>query len=204
MGRSDNVYDGEWSTVSMTKTALGLTAQERFERFRIEAMSEVVLRLSGGLMVAGSTLLWLILPMDAGAEQMVSHSLLATLFTATGLIVYAYGTRGFRRQLSLDAKRGTLALTKVNINDQGRVVRAIGLDEIESLFLRRPAVRVAQASLYVRVTGQDTPLLALTGSTRELERIHRQLCDIIQIAGTEPQESPRDLRFARQFAAAQS
>lgn len=204
MGRSDNLYDGEWSTVSLTKTALGLTAQEKFERFKIEAMSELVLRLAGGLMVAGSTMLWLILPMDAGAEQLVSHSLLATLFTATGLIVYAYGTRGFRRQLSLDAKRGTLALTKVNINDQGRVVRAIGLDDIESLFLRRPPARMAQASLYVRVAGQDTPILALTGSTPELERIHGQLCEIIQIAGTEPQESPRDLRFARQFATARS
>ncbi|MFN3211254.1 MAG: hypothetical protein ACE369_20115 [Roseovarius sp.] len=163
----------------------GLTVRERFERFKVEAMSELVLRLAGGLMVAGSTLLWLVLPLGAGADQIVSHSLLATLFTATGLVVYAYGTRGFRRQLSLDAKRGTLSLTKINMNDQGRVVRSIRLNEIESLFLRRPAGRAGFASLYVRVAGQDSPLLALTGSTAELERIHEDLCDVIQTSGTD-------------------
>jgi len=165
MGRLENIYEGDWSTVSLTATALGLTVRERFERFKVEAMSELVLRLAGGLMVAGSTLLWLVLPLEASADQIVSHSLLATLFTATGLVVYAYGTRGFRRQLSLDAKRGTLALTKINMNDQGRVVRSIRLNEIESLFLRRPAGRTGFASLYVRVAGQDSPLLALTGAT---------------------------------------
>ena len=185
MGRLENIYEGDWSTVSLTATALGLTVRERFERFKVEAMSELVLRLAGGLMVAGSTLLWLVLPLEASADQIVSHSLLATLFTATGLVVYAYGTRGFRRQLSLDAKRGTLALTKINMNDQGRVVRSIRLNEIESLFLRRPAGRTGFASLYVRVAGQDSPLLALTGATEELEQIHEDLCEIIQTSETD-------------------
>ncbi|WP_422033170.1 hypothetical protein [Roseovarius sp.] len=199
MGRLENIYEGEWSTVSLTATALGLTVRERFERFKVEAMSELVLRLAGGLMVAGSTLLWLVLPLGAGADQLVSHSLLATLFTATGLVVYAYGTRGFRRQLSLDAKRGTLSLTKINMNDQGRVVRSIRLNEIESLFLRRPAGRAGFASLYVRVAGQDSPLLALTGSTAELERIHEDLCDVIQTSGTDVQQGAGQAagRFSR-------
>lgn len=136
-------------------------------------------------MVAGSILLWLVLPFAAGTDQIVSHGLLATLFTATGLIVYAYGTRGFRRQLSVDSKRGTLALTKINMNEQGRVVRSIRLGEIESLFLRRPAARAGFASLFIRVTGQQNPVLALTGSTEELEQLHEDLCDIIQTSQSE-------------------
>ena len=87
MKRLENIYEGEWKTVSLTATALGLTVRERFERFRFEAMSELVLRLAGGLMVAGSTMLWLVLPIGAGTEKLVSHSLLAALVTAVGLFV---------------------------------------------------------------------------------------------------------------------
>lgn len=204
MKRLESIYEGEWNTVSLTATALGLTVRERFERFRIEAMSELVLRLVGGLMVAGSTMLWLVLPVGAGTEQIVSHSLLAALFTATGLIVYAYGTRGFRRQLSLDAKRGILSLTKINMNEQGRVARTIDIDDIASLFLRRPAGRVSHASLYVRVAGQENPILALTGATEELEQIHEDLCEIIQIreTHTRPAEPAPRRRFAKRILSA--
>ncbi len=70
MKRLENIYEGEWKTVSLTETALGLTVRERFERFRFEAMSELVLRLAGGLMVAGATMLWLVLPIGAGTESL--------------------------------------------------------------------------------------------------------------------------------------
>lgn len=204
MGQSDNHFEGEWSTVSLTRTPLGLTAREQFERFKLEAMSELVLRLAGGLMVAGSTMLWLVLPMGTGTDQMLPHSLLAALFTATGLVVYAYGTRGFRRQLSLDAKKGTLAITKINVNDQGRVARSIRLDEIESLYLRRPGSRAMHSGLYVRVAGHETPLLALTGATDELERVHHDLCEIIHCSGTGPaaEKAARQPRYARAVARA--
>lgn len=173
----------EWRTVSLTQTPLGLTAQERFERFRLEAISEMALRLVGGLMVAASTILWLILPAEAEIGRFLSHGVLAALCTGIGLAVYVYGTRGFRRQLALDARRRTLALTKININDQGRVLRTIGIDEVESLFLRRPATPVAPASLCVRMAGNDTPIVALTGDRAELEHVHRHLCDIVQNGG---------------------
>lgn len=194
MARPGTVYAGEWNTISLTATALGLNAQERLERFRLEAMSEIVLRLAGGLMVAASTVLWLVLPTGSGTDQIVSHSLLAALFTATGLIVYAYGTRGFRRQLSLDAKRGTLSVTKININNQGRVVRLIDLDEIKSLFLRRPAARRAHATLCVRVSGSNAPVVALTGATEELKLIHEDLCEMVHGAACDTELPKRAAR----------
>lgn len=210
MEHRDIIYGQDWDTVTMTRTPLGLTARERSERFRLEAMSELALRLTGGLMVAASTILWLVLPVRTVDGQTLSHGFLAACCTAIGLALYAYGTRGFRRQLSLDAKRGTLALTKININDRGRVVRSIGLDRIESLFLRRPATPASHASLYVRVAGQNTPLLALTGDRTELERIHRHLCDIVQDrgasifkAGAIDEGAPRAARPAHIRAAAQ-
>lgn len=184
MNDSATMYQGEWSSVTLTTTAFGLTAREQFARFKVEAATELALRLSGGLMVAGSMLLWSLMPMGAGTDAMISHSLLAAMFTATGLFVYAYGTRGFRHQLSLDARKGTLALTKINMNEKGRVVRTIDLEDIESLYLRRPKTRGGMATLYVRVAGIPSPLLALTGETSELEMIHSDLSEIIK--GVEP------------------
>ncbi len=172
--------DENWSSVSLVQTGMGLIARERFERFKLEAMSELVLRLVGGLMVAFSLILWVILPMEPVTGQMVSHGLLAAMFTAIGLIVYAYGTRGFRRQVQLDAKNGTLSLTKINVNNQSRVARTIDVNTVESLFLRRPSGRPGFASLFVRVAGNTTPQLALTGETSELEVVHKILCELVQ------------------------
>ena len=180
MGQTGNSENGGWTTIDFTSTPLGLLAQERFERFRLEALSELVLRLSGGLMVAVSTVLWLILPNAPGSEQMISHGILAGFFSATGLFVYTYGSRGFRRQLALDARCRVLTLTKVNMNDRGRILRRIRLNEIESLFLRRPAERSQHAALFVRTRRNAMPLLALTGTREELERIHSELCRTIR------------------------
>ena len=93
-------------------------------------------------------------------------------------------------------KQGTLALTKINVNDQGRVVRKIPLRDIESLFLRRPAGRGGYASLYVRLIGSDTPILALTGDTAELEVIHQHLCKTIQSGAHDAMAAPIGARTA--------
>ncbi|MEM6589608.1 MAG: hypothetical protein AAF641_14270 [Pseudomonadota bacterium] len=169
-----------WGSVSLRQTAMGLIASERLERFKLEAFSELALRLMGGLLVATSTLLWVVLPMSLGGDQAVPHAMLAAIFTAIGLAVYAYGSRGFRRQLSLDGKNRVLTLAKINVNDQMRVARKIDVDAIDSVFLRRSSKGSSFATLLVRVSDKSTPLVALTGEKLELEKVHRVLCDLVQ------------------------
>lgn len=191
----DKVDGGELRTVSIKSSASGLTARERFERFKLEAMTEVVLRLAGGLMVLASVMLWFLLPVGKGTEQIMSYSALASICAAGGLVVFAYGTRGFRRQLILDTREGTLSLTKININEQARVARLIELEDIESVFLRRPQARNGFATLYVRVKGSSSPAIGLSGAMHELEKVHRELCDIIR--ATAPGHSPVAANFTR-------
>lgn len=178
--QTNNRLETAWRSVSLHQTGMGLIARERLERFKLEAASELALRLTGGLLVALSTLLWVVLPMGLAGDQVVSHATLAAIFTAVGLIVYAYGSRGFRRQLSFDGKNRVLSLTKINVNDQSRVMRRIDINTIESLFLRRSTKRSSFASLLVRVAGKPTPLVALTGERDELEQVHKILCDLVQ------------------------
>ena len=194
-----NASGGTWRTVTMRPTASGLTAGERFDRFKFEAMTEVVLRVAGILMVMGSILLWFLLPLDEATGRVVTHSALASFMAAGGLGVFAYGTRGFRRQLNLDIDQGTLSLTKININEQARMSRTIDLGEIESVFLRRPEMRDGLATLLVRVHGSSAPAIALSGSMTEIETVHRQLCDVIRLSkeGGEAQNQSRRLRHKR-------
>ena len=133
-------------------------------------------------MVMTSILMWFLLPVDVETGRIASFSATASIMAAAGLGVFAFGTRGFRRQVTLDIDRGTLALTKINIRDQVRVAREIELGQIESVFLRRPEKINGVATLLVRVSGTQSPTIALTGTTTEVERVHRELANVMQSA----------------------
>ena len=173
----------DWDTIDMRATKGGLVAGERFERFYLEAVTEMALRIAGILMVMGSIMMWFFLPVDPSTGRLASFGALASLMAAGGLGIFAYGTRGFRRQLSLDVGEGKLKLTKINMHEQARVCREINLGTIESVFLRRPASPGGLATLLVRVAGTSSPAIALTGTTAEIEEVHAELCAVLKLGG---------------------
>lgn len=191
----DKPEQAKMHSVEMTPTALGLVAGETRDRFRLEALTEIVLRCAGILMVAGSILMWFLLPLDAATGRIASFGATASIMAAAGLVVFAFGTRGFRRQLTLDLERGTLSLTKINIRDQVRVARDIDLGRIDSVFLRRPQQSDGVATLLVRVAGSRAPAIALTGTTEEVERVHRELCQVMQMAKQDKTNARPSLRL---------
>lgn len=192
MASLDNVGGNEWRSVSVRPTASGLTAREKFSRFQAEPITEMALRSVGVLMVASAILMWFLLEPRTLLDDSLSQSALASFLAAGGLGVFAFGTRGFSRQMSLDVDTGTLCLTKINIKQQARVARQIKLGEIESVFLRRPESGGRQAMLLVRIMGHASPVIGLTGDTNEIEALHRQLCAVMKSAtSTAPGPSVR-------------
>ncbi|SLN63532.1 hypothetical protein ROA7450_03329 [Roseovarius albus] len=166
----------------MFPSALGVTARERPERFRLEAITEVVLRLAGVLLIVGAIMVQALLP-DNATEQMVTSSRFLSLASvAVGLFIFAYGTRGFRHQLRLNIVQRTLELTRININDQGRISRTINIDDIESFYIVRPKVPNGVAKLYVRTQASGTPFFAIGGQLDEIERLHQEMCSSIAVA----------------------
>lgn len=182
-------------TIDLQGTAHGLVAGERFERFKIEAMTEMALRIAGIFLIMGSITMWFFLPVDPGTGRLASFGLVASAMAAGGLGVFAYGTRGFRRRMTLDMEAGKLVLTKINMHDQARVCREINLGAIDSVFLRRPAQAGGMATLLVRVTGREAPAIALSGDTAEVERVHAELCAILK-GGSNSRGSKPALRLA--------
>ncbi|GAB4289621.1 MAG: hypothetical protein Kow0058_08970 [Roseovarius sp.] len=186
MVHPSRTYTQDWRTLALTRTPLGLTAEERAEGLTFEAVTELVLRLAGAAMIAASILLWLILPPQAAAPDMLSHGMLFALCAWGGFAVYAYGSRGFRRMVVFDATRGVLTLTKLNVVGQSRITRSMDVGDIESVFLCPPPVPLAPASLRLRLAGSGSCLLALKGNRSELRKIHRELCDSIRGGGAHP------------------
>ncbi|MEM6482501.1 MAG: hypothetical protein AAF922_08705 [Pseudomonadota bacterium] len=185
----------EMGSVELKSTAKGLVAGETSARFRAEVLSGRVLRLAGITMISGSIVMWFILPVDAETGRIASFGALASIMAALGLGVFAFGTRGIRRQMTLDIDRGTLALTKVNIRDQVRAAQEIDLGEIESVFLRRPEKTDGVATLLVRVAGAQFPTIALTGHTTEVERVHSQLSQVMHLANQDISVNRPSLRL---------
>lgn len=193
MAHLDRLGRTRWTTVNLTPTSKGMVVGERFERFKVEAMTEMLLRVAGILMVMTSILLWFLLPVEPSTGRLATFGALASFLAAGGLGVFAYGTRGFRRQMTLDMQKGKLSLTKINMHEQSRAVREIDLGTIESVFLRRPATPGGMSTLLVRVTGNPAPAIALSGATDEIERVHEQLCGVMQ--GTNTPTEPRKPRL---------
>lgn len=167
-------------TIEMQATMRGLVAGERFERFRLEALTEMVLRVVGIVMIMSSIAMWFFLPVDPTTGRLASFGLMASVMAAAGLGVFAFGTRGFRRRITLDMEAGTLTLTKINMHEQARVNHEIDLGAIESVFLRRSMQPGGIATLLVRVAGEDAPAIALSGGLHEVEDVHAQLCAVLR------------------------
>ena len=187
MAHTERASRPSWHSVNLRPTAEGLIAGERFERFKVEAVTEMTLRVAAILMVMSSMLMWFLLPVDPSTGRLASFGAMASLLAAGGLGIFAYGTRGFRRQMTLDMGAGKLSLTKINMHGQARVARDIDLGTIESVFLRRPAAPGGMATLLVRVSGSNAPATALSGSTEEIERVHAELCAVLH--GKPPKRS---------------
>lgn len=174
-------------SVSIRATANGIAAGERFERYKFEAFTEVVLRAAGILMVMGAFSIWFLAP----SIGIGGYSYLISLAAAIGLVVFAFGTRGFQRQVEVDMEKGTLSLTKININGQARITRNIDLGAIQSVFLQKPTDADGDATLLVRVSGSNSPAIALSGELREVERVHEELCNIMRLPDRKKKPSVR-------------
>lgn len=206
MKHPDSIAGDNWQSIVAQAAPLRLTAAERYERFKLEAMTEIALRVVGILAVAISLYVVFFEPFASVAGETRSNSILAAIFAATGLVVYAYGTRGFRREFKLDTSKKTLILTKINVRGRSRVSRTVDIDDIESIFARRPANAGDLTLLQIRVVNGSTPIAVLGGQFEELKALHHEMCGLINASRpdtskavghkTEARNTPKPKLFA--------
>ncbi|WP_101068740.1 hypothetical protein [Roseovarius salinarum] len=140
--------------------------------FQREVWIETIVRSAGMLMVLGALAPWL-LSLEGTMHSKVMFSLLAV---ATGLFLFAFATRGFRRELEVNFAEQMIRLRSLNSYGRSRISKDFHLVEVQSMFVRRPSTPGELAALHLRVRGVPTSLCALRGETPEIEGLHRRLC----------------------------
>ncbi|MDU8926326.1 hypothetical protein RXV86_02915 [Alisedimentitalea sp. MJ-SS2] len=115
-----------------------------------------------------------------GSAQLMGGSIMpAAGLVALGLAFYAFGSRGFCRQVKVDLKENKIAFGRVNSNNVGRIKTEFSLDEIESLYVKRSEDEAGKAGLMLRKSGRHAPYVLLEGAAAELAPLHEGICDMI-------------------------
>ena len=114
-----------------------------------------------------------------GVLPEASALIASAMSSVVGLLIYAYGSRGFRRQMSLDTHDGQVSVTKINLNGNTRIDYRIDKNDIQSIYVQRPGSDRDTARLCLRVKGRNWPVVLISGGVHEVRLLHRVFCDTI-------------------------
>lgn len=171
--------ESQFSSYTYSPIAGGFIAKERLDRFKAEAVTEIVLRSVGFLLTVGP-IMFLVATLSVTRVLPAPHVLIAlAMCSAMGLLIYAYGSRGFRRQMTLDARKGQVSVTKINVNGNGRVETWFDLNDIKSIYVQRPEWKGGIATLCLRAKGRTLPVTLISGGLHEVRLLHRIFCETI-------------------------
>ncbi|OSQ42933.1 hypothetical protein [Marivita geojedonensis] len=176
VGRSD-------TTVKMTFREGRIIASEQSGDKVLLIVTELALCLVGVLaLMCGTLLIWFSfqpLTISLVADPLWSGASLI----AVGLGLYAYGTRGFNRQVIINLSRRTAQFGRVNSSGSRRINRTVPFEEIKSLYVQKSSDKAGSASLMMRVGNRSEPYCVLTGRDDQLRELHGQICRALGTKG---------------------
>jgi hypothetical protein len=167
------------SSYSFSPIAGGFVALERIERFKAEVIAELALR-SIGIILAVSPVFFLAAVLTTtGVMPAPNITVMSALCSASGLVLYAYGSRGFRRQMRLDTRNGFVSVANINVNGNARVEYRVDQRDIKSIYVQRSESQGDTAKLCLRVKGRYAPITLITGGSDEVRVLHRVFCETV-------------------------
>jgi hypothetical protein len=173
-----------WGSLHVTATDAGYAVYEAEARFWRERLAESALRLTGMFLILAGYVQWFLPDAMMQGDPMLAHVALSVAFMGTGMGLYFFASRGFRKELHFDMFGKTLGLARLNGKNRSMVNHLIDMDRIESLCVSRAATPMAMASLILRVKGFPRTHCVMRGTPAEIEKLHRQLSRDIRIALT--------------------
>ena len=163
----------DWQSLSLNAVSGGYFVQEA-QGFRQEKMAEHALRLAGAFAMLLAILQWFLPDLWFQSGERVRWAL-TPIFMATGIGLYLFASRGFRREVYVDLANRYLILANVNSHNASMIRFRYDLRKVESLFVRRHSA-TAKASLRMRLKGRRRSLIVLSGERSELDGLHHRLC----------------------------
>ncbi len=182
--QSNLIATTELLTLEVSQTPQDFVAREATARFKAERLAEDALRVVGVIAIIAGYLQWFLPEHFGGIGQTVTiRTMLTVAFVGSGLGLFLFATRGFQRWVSLDLAERRVAVGRLNRKNRTITRRKFRFQDIESLVVQRNR-DTRNAALCMRVKGRPAPLICLTGSTEELEALHRDISEIIQHASS--------------------
>ncbi|MCG6901771.1 MAG: hypothetical protein LJE68_03735 [Rhodobacter sp.] len=186
----------QWRTLTALEEPTGYTVIEADARFIRERLAENTLRLVGAFMILAGYVQWFLPGLLVGGGPVHIRIGLTVVFMGVGLAVYLLASRGFRRVLQMDLAARRVAVARVNSKNRSMFRLEFSMDEIESAFVKRSKTAPSQAALNIRVRNSGRCLDVLFGDPRELDALHKLLCQNVRMAMECAPRRVRNLRSA--------
>lgn len=171
-----------WRTISTARTELGYAVFEARDRFWRERLAEAVLRVAGVALILVGYFQWFLPDTVLHGNPVLARMALSAAFMGTGICLYLFASRGFRKEVHFEAGERQLSIGRLNSKDRCLISRQIPLDRIESLIVNRANAQQPLATLNVRLKGFPRSFCIMRGAQSEIEELHRQLCRDVQLA----------------------
>ncbi len=166
----------------MLTHASGYSVYEAEDRFWTERMAEAVLRIAGVLLILFGYVQWFIPASFLQGDPVLARMALSVLFMGTGVGLYLFASRGFRKVLHVDLANRSLGIARVNARHRSLLRRDMPMADIESIFVKRAEDRHELARLDVRSKSAPWTSTVLKGAQEELDDLHRLICQDVRTA----------------------
>lgn len=168
--------------LSVAESTVGYTVTEADQRFLQERVAENILRLFGAFLLMASYMQWFQPDAFLPDVPLPLPLLTTAMCVATGVALYFFASRGFRRMLAVDMGARRLSVARVNSKGRSVIRHTVPMQQIESLFIQRGSAGKPQATLNIRVKGAPGAIALLSGEQDQLEALHSRLCDDMRTA----------------------
>lgn len=176
------VTSPDWLSFSTEESATGYSIFETQDRFFHERLAERTLCGVGIAAILLGYFVWFLPDSMTPDHPVMTRLTLSVICIGTGIALYFFASRGFRKVVHLDLSKRKLSLAHVNTKQQSLFGYNYNMEEIDSIFVRRGVTEGALASLHIRVAGMPVSLKLLHGLQDELEELHGLLCRDIHSA----------------------
>ena len=172
----------EWKTITVLTHASGYSVYEAEERFWRERFAEGALRIAGVLLILAGYVQWFIPAEALQGNPVAARMALSVLFIGTGVGIYIFASRGFRKVLHVDLSNRSVGHARVNTKNRSLVRRDLPMGDIESVFVKRAEERHGLATLNLRTKKAPWISTVLRGAQEELEDLHQVICQDVRVA----------------------
>lgn len=170
--------NAEKGGLSVRDTHWGFVARQEGKSF--EQTLETILKIIGlSLVPVGGAMMFMV------REVPLSGLLLADVglpiaFIVIGLALYLHASRGFRREVHVDAMNRQVRIGVANAGGTFRCHKTLAARDIDSAFLLRSRSSGRPSSLNLRLRGSPRPMLLLEGPEMALQPVFERTAEALK------------------------